>query len=163
MILRQGSCPKHEKPVCLKSFSCGGTEREVELTEDSTITHTKQRGTNNSSPPSTFSSEQIVVPVRSYSVRSATLWCSPVTPMDLIIKLRILTANRMHDQNQKKKMPIRNQRNLIPLGISPNRSRNSAGQFSGSRPFWLKNAEAQRSRPTPLKPTRVGRLTAPLP
>jgi hypothetical protein len=27
MILRQGSCPKHEKPVCLKSFSCGGTER----------------------------------------------------------------------------------------------------------------------------------------
>jgi len=27
MILRQGSCPKHEKPVCLKSFSCGGRER----------------------------------------------------------------------------------------------------------------------------------------
>ena len=23
MILRQGSCPKHEKPVCFKSFSCG--------------------------------------------------------------------------------------------------------------------------------------------
>jgi hypothetical protein len=31
MILKQGSCPKHEKPVCLKSFSCGGAER----TEDS--------------------------------------------------------------------------------------------------------------------------------
>jgi hypothetical protein len=27
MILRQGSCPKHEKTVCLKSFSCGGAER----------------------------------------------------------------------------------------------------------------------------------------
>jgi hypothetical protein len=26
MILRQGSCPKHEKPVSLKSFSCGGAE-----------------------------------------------------------------------------------------------------------------------------------------
>jgi len=31
MILRQGSCPKHEKPVCLKSFSCGGAEFERDV------------------------------------------------------------------------------------------------------------------------------------
>jgi hypothetical protein len=41
---------------------------------------------------------------------------------------------------------------LIPSGISPKRSLNSAGQFSGSSPFWLKNALAQRSRPTPEQP-----------
>ena len=49
-------------------------------------------------------------------------------------------------------------RNLIPLGISPKRFLNSAGQFSGSSPFWLKKALAQRSRPTPCSPT-----TGPLP
>jgi hypothetical protein len=26
MILRRGLCPKHEKPVRLKSFSCDGTK-----------------------------------------------------------------------------------------------------------------------------------------
>jgi hypothetical protein len=37
MILRQGSCPKQEKPVCLKSFSCRGAERPGELAEASVI------------------------------------------------------------------------------------------------------------------------------
>ena len=31
MILRQGSCPKHEKPVCFKSFSCEGKDVGVRL------------------------------------------------------------------------------------------------------------------------------------
>ena len=36
----------------------------------------------------------------------------------------------------------RDQRNLIPLGISPKYFRNASDQFSGSRPFWLRKAEA---------------------
>jgi len=40
----------------------------------------------------------------------------------------------------------------MPFGISPKRFLNSSGQFTGSSPFWLRNALVHLSRPTPLQP-----------